>query len=211
MTWFAVLVEGTSDVPAAREVLRRRFGLVEEQDFRIYPHRGKGRLPTMPLARPDPNQRTLLHQLPAKLRGFSHLGADVCVVVIVDADNTPCWDLLAELRGMLDGLPERPQRVLFRLAIEETESWFIADSGAVKAAFPSAKLNRISDIVPDSIVGAWERLAEAIGASGTSGAPVDKVGWATKIAPHLDFENPRSPSLSKLIEGIEREITRGSP
>lgn len=210
MTRFEVLVEGVSDVPAVREVLTRQFGLVEGQDFRIHPHRGRGKLPLNPLAMPDPRQPTLLHQLPAKLQGYSHWGPDVCVLVVIDADDTPCSELLAELRAMLLQLPKRPQRVLFRLAVEETESWFIADLQAVRSAFPNAKLQRIRDIAPDSIVGAWERLAEAVGTPAQRGSPVDKVGWARRIAPYLDLQNPPSPSLAKFIEGVAREIKAGA-
>lgn len=206
MTWFEVLVEGASDVPAVREVLTRRFGLTEEEHFRIHAHQGKGTLPPNPLTRPDPNQRQLLHQLPAKLRGYAKsLPHDSVVLVLVDADDVPCVDLLASLNGMLANLPVRPARVLFRLAIEETESWFVADAAAVKRAFPKANVTALKRLAPDAIVGAWERLAEAIGtplqSSGT-----DKRRWAAQICPHLDLDEPKSPSLKKLISGIEREL-----
>lgn len=211
MTWFEVLVEGASDVPAVREVLVRRFGLVEDEHFRIHPHQGKGRLPENPLARPDPNQRQLLHQLPAKLRGYAKsLPPASVVLVVVDADNDPCAELLANLNGMLAKLPDRPKRVLFRLAIEETESWFIADPAAVKAAFPKAKVASLSKLAPDSIVGAWEKLAEVIGAPGRSSG-TEKLRWASLICPHLDLDLPASPSLQKLISGVDRELQVSAP
>lgn len=206
MTWFEVLVEGASDVPAVREVFTRRFGLVESEHFRIHPHQGKGRLPADPLARPDPKQRQLLHQLPAKLRGYARsLDPASVVLVLVDADDTPCTELLGALNDMLARLPDRPTRVLFRLAIEETESWFIADPSAVRAAFPRARVAPLSRVAPDSIVGAWERLAEVIGVS-VSASGAEKLHWATRICPHLDLDNPGSPSLRKLISGISREL-----
>ena len=206
MTHFVVLVEGASDVPAVREVLTRRFGLKEDVHFRIHPHQGKGKLPTNPLARPDPKQRQLLHQLPAKLRGYGKsLTPDAVVLVVIDTDDVPCADLLADLNAMLASLPVRPLRVLFRLAIEETESWFVADPHAVKSAFPKAKLAALKKIQPDAIVGAWERLAEAIGAPPCSSGS-DKLRWAAQICPHLDLDTPRSPSLGKLISGVAREI-----
>ena len=197
MTYFEVLVEGGSDVPALREVLVRKFGLTEGQDFRIHPHKGRGKLPGNLLGQPDPKQQTLLNQLPAKLRGFSYLSDDACVVVVVDVDDTPCKDLLADLKSMLRRLPRKPQRVLFRLAIEETESWFIADEGAVKNAFPRAKTQRIRSTAPDAIVGAWELLADALKVKRDEVTGADKFAWATAIAPHLNLDNPRSPSLRK--------------
>ena len=206
MTWLEVLVEGTSDVPAVKEVLKRRFGLEEDEHFRIHPHQGKGKLPENPLARPDPNQRQLLHQLPAKLRGYAKsLSADAVVLVVVDADDMPCAELLADLNSMLAKLPVRPVRVLFRLAIEETESWFIADPAAVKRAFPKANVTALKKLQPDAIVGAWERLAEAIGVPAKSSG-TDKLRWAAQICPHLDLEQPSSPSLGKLISGLAREL-----
>jgi len=207
MTWFEVLVEGWSDVPAVKEVLERKFGLQEELHFRIHPHRGRGHLPNDVLAKPDPMRRELLHQLPAKLRGYGKsLGPDCVVLVVVDVDDTPCTELLADLNNMLEQLPVRPKRVLFRLAIEETESWFIADSAAVQKAFPKAKLGGLRKLPPDAILGAAERLAEALGVANFSG--VDKRRWAEQICPYLNLDDPASPSLGKLIAGVTRELQR---
>ena len=211
MTWFEVLVEGVSDVPAIHEVLTRRFGLVEGEHFRIHPHQGRGQLPINPLARPDPKQRQLLHQLPAKLRGYAKsMPSNAVVLVVVDVDDTPCKKMLDDLRDMLSKLPVRPNRVLFRLAIEETESWFIADTAAVQAAFPRANVAPLRRIEPDAIVGAWEALAAAIGASSDSSG-TEKLRWARLICPHLDLTAPASPSLRKLIAGIARELAVGAP
>lgn len=206
MTYFEVLVEGGSDVPAIREILTRKFGLNEENGFRIHPHKGRGNLPKDPLATPDPKHQALLDQLPAKLRGFSYLGDDVCVVVVVDVDNTPCDELEADLANMLTRLPRRPKRVLFSLAVEETESWFIADDAAVLKAFPKAKVQKLRSVRPDAIVGAWEMLADALGTKRIEVTGADKYVWAEAIAPHLDLEDPPSPSLKKLIEGIGQHL-----
>lgn len=207
MTWFEVLVEGGSDVPAVREILVRRFGLEEQTHFRIHPHKGRGKLPPNPLARPDPKQQALLAQLPAKLRGFgSYFGDNECVLVVVDADDTPPAELLGELNAMLDQLPQRPRRVLLRLAIEETESWFLADSAAVLQAYPGAKVQKLKAIPPDAVVGAWEMLADAVGMPRKEVTGADKAQWAMAIAPHLDLDQPPSPSLRALIEGIEQEV-----
>ncbi|MBE2967665.1 DUF4276 family protein [Burkholderia cepacia] len=207
MSYFEVLVEGGSDVPTLREILTRRFNLEEVTHFRIHPHKGRGKLPANFLARPDPKHQALLEQLPAKLRGFGkYLGDDACVLVVLDADDTPSDELLAELQAMLEQLPTRPQRVLFRLAIEETESWFIADENAVLVAFPKAKVQKLRNIEPDATVGAWEALADALRVNKKLVTGADKYAWAEAIAPHLDLDNPRSPSLQNLVEGIRQEI-----
>lgn len=201
-----VLTEGASDVPVVREVLSRHFGLNEHDDFRIHPHWGRGKLPANPLSRPDPKHRGLFDQLPAKLRGFGTWMDEQCLVlVLADVDNNDCVQLLAELNALLLSLPTKPPRVLFRLAIEETESWFLADTNAIKEAFPKAKLALIKNILPDAQIGAWEKLAECLGHKPSNGAP-KKIHWAEQIAPHLNFDAPFSPSLGKLILGLKREL-----
>jgi hypothetical protein len=200
MIWFEVLVEGASDVPAVREVLTRHFGLLENLHFRIHRHKGRGILPDDLLGQPDPKQQTLLHQLPAKLKGFSHLGDQACVVVLIDVDRDPCRELLGQLNSMLARLPKRPPRVLFRLAIEETESWFIADVDAVAAAYPKVraqKLQKLRRIVADEIVGAWEELAVALDIKDSEVTGADKYahgrpGKAEGALPRMTaMRNPR--------------------
>ncbi len=201
--FFEVLVEGGADVPTLKMVLERRFAMVENRDFRIHPHRGKGRLPANPLSRPALERQGLLDQLPAKLRGYGRsLGPGCCVLVVVDADDDDCRELKKSLLAMLDALPARPPCVLFRIAVEETESWFIADVEAVKAAYPGANTREISRIEPDSVTGAWEALGQAIGERGVP----DKRGWAERIAPHLSLDPPFSPSLGALIDGVQRVL-----
>jgi hypothetical protein len=211
MTKLEVLVKGGSDLPAVREVLTRRFGLVEGDDFRLYPHHGKGSLPRDLLSPPPPQRRGLLDQLPVKLRGLSNLGLDACVIVLVDSDQQSCIDLLADLNGMLARLPKRPPRVLFRIAVEETEIWFIADLRALSRAFPRAKLAHVRRIPPDAAVGAWEQLAGAIGVAERDVTGVTKSQRATKIAPHLDLDAPASPSLRKFLIGVERTLAPVRP
>lgn len=205
MTWLEVLVEGVSDVPAVREVLQRKFNFVDGVHFRIHPHRGKGKLPANPLSEPQAQHRGLLDQLPAKLRGFGKsLPKDAAVLVVVDVDDVPCHELLAQLNRLVASLPNMP-RVLVRLAIEETESWFIADVPALEAAFPGKfKKGVLKGIQPDAIVGAWEMLARSLGHETKNVGPGAKSEWAKKIAPHLNLEKPNSPSLRKFIDGVGR-------
>lgn len=204
-----ILTEGASDVPVVREVLTRHFGLNEHLDFRIHAHRGRGTLPANPLSLPDNKHRGLFDQLPAKLRGYGKYMDEHCLVlVLADVDKDDCVQLLKELNTMLASLPSKPPNVLFRLAIEETESWFLADSTAVRHAFKHAKLNVIQPIQPDTRVGAWEKLAECLGRKPSEVTGTDKTYWAEQIAPHLDFVEPRSPSFGKLLSGLEREINR---
>jgi len=114
---------------------------------------------------------------------------------------------LAQLKQLLSKLTKKPN-VLFRLAIEETESWFIADLEALKAAFPDRPLSKLKQkrIAPDAIVGAAERLAEHLGIKPTQLTGTQKRKWALQIAPHLNFESPCSPSFGKFLPGIKNQI-----
>jgi hypothetical protein len=201
-----VLVEGGADVPAVREILERKFNLKKDINFRIHPHRGKGKLPENILSKPNPSNRGLLDQLPAKLRGFGKLPGCFCVVVLVDADDDNCKDLKSDLIDVYRKIDSKPSCVLFRIAVEETESWFIADAIAVKRAYPKADLNKISKSPPDSIIGAWENLAKALGRKPEDCIGADKFEWAMRISPYLDLEDPKSPSLNAFLLGINKIV-----
>jgi hypothetical protein len=200
VTFLRVLVEGDSDVPAVREILRRRFGLKEDEHFVVHPHQGKGKRPARPRARPDPKRRGLLDQLPAKLRGFAKEAKnfDMGVVVLIDADDEDC----RELKKYLLSLRPRPDKTLFRIAIEELESWFLADKKAVSAAFPTAKLGRLPKPPHDRVVGAWECLARVLDREPTAVTGKDKARWARSISPLLDLDDPVSPSLRNFVIGV---------
>ena len=197
-----VLVEGSSDAPAIKEVLQRKLGLAENVHFRIHPHRGRGKLPVNPLTKPDLKHRGLLDQLPAKLIGYARSLPSCFVVVVVDSDDSPPKQVVADLERMLNQLPAKPN-VIFCLAVEETESWFIADIEAVGRAYPKGLKKRLlKNIEPDAIVGAWEKLALALGVDPKTVSGSTKYEWAIRIAPHLDLNAPKSPSFSKLIADL---------
>jgi len=209
MTLLEVLCEGESDVPVLREVLTRRFKLEEGTHFRIHAHKGKGKLPPPDrlLTRPDPRQNQLLTQLPVKLKNIGKQSSGtfkVAVLVLVDADDDDCVQLKKSLIAAYAALPTKPAICLFRIAVEETESWFLADPAAVKAAFSVADKATIQKIEADSVCGAWERLAESLGIEPTTCTGRDKTEWAGRIAPHLDLLAPKSPSLKALVTGISR-------
>ncbi len=204
MKFLEVLVEGTSDQPTVRAILRNRFGLNENQDFRIHPHQGKGKLPKHPHRKPDPKRRGLLDLLPATLKGYASFPDDRCVVVLVDADDMQCETLKADLIELYRKLKFLPPCALFRIAVEEIESWFVADPDAVQRAYPKAKVSLLSGIKPDSVIGAWELLARALGRKPEECSSADKHEWAINIAPHLDLDAPKSPSLGAFIKGIDK-------
>ena len=200
---FHVLVEGSSDEPTVKEILIRRFGLVHGSQFQIHPHGGKGKLPDDPNAAPSPTDRTLLAVLPATLRGYAVKGNSVCVIVLVDQDDDDCVQLLRDLNTMLTSLNKRPANVLFRLAMEEIEAWFLADRKAVAAAYAKASFKGVPKTGIDLLDDPSDVLAQCLGDPLPCTGQMKAV-WAEKISPHLDLKKPKSPSLAKFIEGVER-------
>lgn len=212
MRFVEVLCEGSSDVPAIREVLQRRFGLIEEEHFRIHPHRGKGKLPSTAnlLKIPDRSHDFLLTQLPIKLKNYGTMtqtGYEVSVIVVVDADDEECGDLKRRLVELYQALPTKPPRCVFRIAVEETESWFIADTQAVRRAYPGAVVSELTKHDVDAVCGAWETLARSLGHDPATCTGWEKHEWASAISPHLNLKKPKSTSLAALVSGIEKLLS----
>lgn len=199
-----VLVEGTSDVPTVREVFVRGLGQVQGSDFQVFWHRGKGRIPNDLTAPPSPRDATLLGLLPAKLRAFGKANPNDPVVVLLDADRDDWRTLRAQLVAALAATAPRPNEVLFRIAVEEIESWFIADTAAVLQAFPAANIPALAAIPVDAVVGAWEELAKALGLNPDNCTGADKEDWAREISPFLQLQGPPSPTFQAFIRGLER-------
>lgn len=204
--FFEILLEGESDVPTVKSILNQRYGFQQNIDYRIHPHRGKGSLPDNPLARPDLRARGLLDQLPAKLRGYAHLAKGSAVIVLLDADRSDCRQLKLSLIDLYQNLPQKPSKVLFRIAVEEIESWFLADREAIIRSGLRVNAARIPRGEPDQVIGAWERLAEVLNRKPIECNGGDKHDWAEAIAPHLDLDNPRSPSLKAFIDGVDNLV-----
>jgi hypothetical protein len=199
------LVEGVGE-EAFLNAWLPRF-LPAAHSYKIYPHEGKGRLAADFHRKPDPAQRGLLDQLPAKLRAFgNHLDSETDrVVILIDLDDQDCHDLKKRLEKAVKSCDPQPA-VLIRIAIEETESFFLSDPKAIKSAFPSAKVGKLRSYKPDSICGAWEKMREVIDDSSTS---EDKVGWAEAIGPHLGIDwkgrnANKSPSFRVFCRGLLR-------
>ena len=195
-----VLVEGPSDESLLRGLLPR---LAPKHRFQIYPHQGKGKLPGNPNAAPDPKQRGLLDNLAATLRawGKSFRSETDRVVVLCDLDNDDCVGLLAKLKAMEAAIKKAPM-CIFRLAIEETESWYLGDFDAISRAFPKAKKKHLKTWKPDSICGSWERFQLVVGAVSD-----EKVAWGEAMGRVLHVEEPLerrnlSPSFRKFCRRV---------
>jgi hypothetical protein len=172
---------------------------------KIIKHRGKGRLPGDPYRLPDVRREGLLDQLPAKLRAYGRTldPSTDRVLVFLDLDQDACLDLKGRLLRVLESCNPRPV-VLFRIAIEEMEAFYLGDSAAIRRAFPQAKLQRIRNYEQDSICGTWELFQYVIC------SPIeDKVDWAERMGAHLGtaWRGPNangSPSFRQFCTGLLR-------
>ncbi len=195
-----LLVEG----PAERALLERWVPrLLKTGEVRVHPHQGKGALPHDLGAAPDPKRRGLLDLLPATLRGFAgaaHAGAHR-ILVLVDADNDNADALLASItEAATEVAPHLP--VTVRMAVEETEAFYLGDLSGMSRAFPDADMKRARAYEPDSIVGTWELFGAIVGDGGGN-----KVAWAEAMGPVLTTRpgHSRSPSFKELVRGL-REL-----
>jgi hypothetical protein len=195
-----VLVEGPSEEALLTRWLAR---LLPQHRHKVYPHRGKGKIPGDPTRAPDPLHQGLLDQLPAKLRSFGRQLDPKTdrVVVLVDLDDDSSAELGAKLADVLAHCDPAPSAV-FSLAIEETEAFYLGDPAAIRGAFPRAKTAKLKDYVPDSIIGAWELFQSVIE------SPVEaKVEWARRMAEHLGtttetIQRNRSPSYRQFCAAL---------
>ena len=183
----------------------------EPHSWRSHAYRGIGRIPVGLSTSADPAKRILLDRLPRVLRGYGKTPGIDAVVVVLDKDDRDCVEFLTELQSLAASC-DASHLVLFRLAIEETEAWYLGDRSAPQRAYPKARMWAFDGYAQDSACGTWELIADAIHPGGARA--VRKIGWplpgqikhqwAEKIGPLLDPEANLSPSFGKLRDGIRR-------
>lgn len=192
-----VLVEGKTEEKFLNIWLKR---FLPNHSFKIYPHRGKGKISKNPLREPDPKHHGLLDQLPAKLRAFGKtLKSDTDrVIVLLDLDNDNCLELKRRLIDLLNYCDPKPT-VLFRIAIEEMEAFYLGDKKAIKEAFPKSKLNKAGNYIQDSIFGTWELFQKIIGDNTD-----DKPKWAEQMGKYMttEWETNQSPSFQQFCKAV---------
>lgn len=182
--------------------------------YKINSFRGIGRFPKKTSGSMKVKTQRLLNDLPAYLRGFNSSLASLpyrkAIVVVVDNDDNNCVEFKKELNNLKFGLSIDS---IFCIAIEEMEAWLLGDSNAVLAAFPHAKKQLLQNYRPDSIIGTWEYLADAIYSGGaaslkSSATSYYEIGkqkclWADRIGSNLDLRNNKSPSFNYFLSKID--------
>jgi Domain of unknown function (DUF4276) len=186
------LVEGPSEDALLVSWLPR---LMKGHTIRVYPHQGKGKLPTNSSKKPDLRQRGLLDQLPAKLAAFESSGnhEEDVVLVLVDADDDDYEELIEKISSVAQKVAPNV-RVLVKVAVEETEAFYLGDLRALGLAYPNADMKKARKYSPDSICGTWELFGQIIGDDGGN-----KVAWAEAMGPRLTVvaSKSRSPSFQE--------------
>lgn len=207
-----ILVEDSSGAKVLEALLPKLLGAQHApHTWRTHSYRGVGRIPPKLQPSGDPAKRILLDQLPRLLRGYGQSPGIDAVVVVLDSDRRDCTAFLAELHKMLRNCGKVPP-TMFRLAIEEIEAWYFGDQQAVLEAYPKARRDVLKKYKQDSVCQTWEHLADAIYPGGAkaiqaAGWPLPgqvKHEWAERIAPLLDPDRNRSPSFSKLRDGLRK-------
>jgi hypothetical protein len=216
---FEILVEGQSERTALEPLLTKILGAYKNpHTWRIHKHRGIGRLPIEPAARPNPKDPTLLHNLPSRLRAYGNsLQDDQVVIVLVDLDDrVDCKAFKQQMASLLE-LCASPPKCKFRIAIEELEAWYFGDRAALKTAYPNAEDHILDAYIQDAQCGTWEKLADAIYPGGSHA--LKKLGvqhleqkrlWARDIAPLMDINNNQSPSFRCFRDALRDLVQDGS-
>lgn len=186
--------------------------------WNIIGYKGIGHIPKGLQGKTDANKRVLLDRLPKLLAGYSNTPHIDAVVVVVDVDNRDCKAFLQELQHIAQTTPH-PLNIMFRLAIEEIEAWYLGDKEALFAAYPHGrrKQDKLRRYQQDSICGTWETLADIIYPKGSFAMKEKrevgtmKYEWAEKITPFMDPERNQSPSFVRLRDGLRKLVTHHPP
>lgn len=209
-----ILVEDSSGEALLKILLPQILGTQgDPHSWRLHSYKGIGRIPKGLMTRADPAKRILLDQLPRVLRGYGKTPGIDAVVIVLDTDKRNCVAFLDELKAVTDAC-EPTLDILFRLAIEEIEAWYLGDKAALLEAYPKAKSEVLGRYIQDSACGTWELLADAVHAGGSTaikkaGWPLPgqlKHEWAKKIGPFMDPDRNISPSFGKFRDGLRRLV-----
>jgi len=210
-----ILTEDSSTTELLKILVPKLIGTYgEPHTWRLHAYKGMGRLPKDLQRHGDPAKRVLLDQLPRLLGGLGATTSGVdLIVVVLDSDNRDCKAFLSELKGVASACKVE-SKTMFRLAIEETEAWYLGDWPALLAAYPKAKAKILREYEQDSVCGTWELLANAVVDGGLEvvrrrGGPLPgdlKHEWARNVGPRMSVEENASPSFLKFCAGLRRSV-----
>ncbi len=213
---FEILVEGQSELTALSIIMNKILGDYNNpHTWKIHKHQGIGTLPDKYIAPPNKNNRTLLHNLPSKLRAYGKsMKENEKVVLLVDLDDRAnCITFKNELLAVINHCESKPD-FLIRIAIEELESWYLGDAKGLETAYPDFNKTKYDEYQQDSQCKTWEALAEIVHTGGLSKllefgkrnprVLEEKTNWAKSISPHMNVDDNSSPSFCCFRDGLRR-------
>ncbi len=197
---YEILVEGQCELTALSILMSNILGEYGDRNtWKIHKHQGIGAIPAN-IERVNPNDRSLLGQLPAKIRAYDKAyDSNRVTIVLMDLDGCDQDEVLADLEALIPNGSDLNIRFCF--AVEELEAWFLADKNSILAAYPNASEDIHNTYIQDSICGSWEVLGRVL-KSNVASLPkrdrrvlMEKCEWAKKISPHMNIEQNLSPSF----------------
>ncbi|MCU0754747.1 MAG: DUF4276 family protein [Xanthomonadales bacterium] len=177
------LVEGQAEKDLLEGLLPRL--LPEAVGHRVIPFEGK---------------QDLEKQLTRRIRGY--LNPQARFIVIRDQDSHP--DCVALKQGLLARCREsgRAAHCLVRIACTELEAFYLGDLAAVERGLALRGLARQQGKQkyrdPDRLLSPSRELLDL------TDRRYQKRAGSRAIAPHLDLDQPGSPSFRQLLAGIRR-------
>lgn len=215
---YEILVEDQSGKALLDILVGKIIG--PDHTVRFHFYKGIGPIPAICKPKTDSSKRILLDQLPRLLRGYGKTHANyspsapAAVIVVCDLDDRCLKEFRQELDAILAQCDPAPT-TRFCLAIEEIEAWLLGDPEAILKAYPKAKKAVLSAYRYDSIVGTWEKLADAIHPGGSAELAKQKwyvtgaakYRWATTIGPVMEVDHNHSPSFQYFRDKL-RELAQ---
>ena len=128
--------------------------------------------------------------------------------MVLDSDDDDVDKLYQKIEALIR--QTAPGRFfVIGISVEEMEAWLLGDPVALHQAFPEADLSLLKTYSQDSICGTWELLAQILEGRekgqelariGYPAVGIFKAKWAESIAPWLDPERNKSPSLQLFLK-----------
>lgn len=206
---YEILVEGQCELTALSIIMSRILGeYAVDNTWKIHKHQGVGKIPD-DINNVNSNDRSLLGQLPAKLKAYNSIeDENRAVVVLLDLDGNDRDEMMSSLEDLIP--EENNLKIEFCFAIEELEAWFLGDQNAMLSAYPNTDVSVVQAYMQDSICGTWEIFARAI-SSNVISLPkrdrrvlMEKCEWAKRIPPFMDMAENLSPSFQSFKNSLLR-------
>lgn len=213
-----VLCEDKSSVPVLSRLISELTeaypGLVDQ--VRLYPHRGKGKLPEDIKAPAKDQASAILDLLPAKIRAYDRVyrRTEILLVIVFDADDQDAGLAYQAVEGVIRSEADNKYFVI-GIPVEETEAWLLGDRPALLAAYPKADRSLLNLYDQDSVCHTWELLArvilqdraESLIRAGYPAVGIYKDRWAKEISPFMQVKNNKSPSYQHFVQRFCRVLT----